>query len=269
MLRRCLESPSHRFGMMLPPRTGQAGPSEFGTMLEIRSVQVLPDGRSMVETWGTQRFRVVERGTLDGYMVARVELFDDFADELPDAPAPPEPASALAPPPVPSNNELMAVCRAFLEQLRAGTAPWVVQRLSHTYGPMPRDAARFSFWMALVRSHVRGGGRVLTDGIAHRCCRSTRAKRRSCCRSSRRASGSGSSCTGSSSSTRTGGSRPAARSARAPPALSSASHCMAFASISTLAVPSFPSCPPTFHPCNTRVHLPSLLLCRRTAAFWM
>ena len=46
---------------------------EYGTMLEIRSVQMLSDGRSMVETWGTWRFRVLERGLLDGYMVGRVE----------------------------------------------------------------------------------------------------------------------------------------------------------------------------------------------------
>lgn len=47
--------------------------SEYGTMLEVRSVQMLPDGRSMVETWGASRFRVVEKGTRDGYMVGRVE----------------------------------------------------------------------------------------------------------------------------------------------------------------------------------------------------
>lgn len=57
----------------MPPRSmGQSG-SEYGTMLEIRSVQMLPDGRSMVETWGAYRFRVVESGTLDGYMVGRIE----------------------------------------------------------------------------------------------------------------------------------------------------------------------------------------------------
>lgn len=44
----------------------------------------------------------------------------------------------------------MSVCRAFLEQLRHGTAPWVVQRLNNTYGPMPSDPSSFSFWVALV-----------------------------------------------------------------------------------------------------------------------
>jgi Lon protease-like protein len=52
-----------------------AGGNDYGTMLEIRSVQMLGDGRSMVETWGAYRFRILERATLDGYMVGRIERF--------------------------------------------------------------------------------------------------------------------------------------------------------------------------------------------------
>lgn len=44
----------------------------------------------------------------------------------------------------------MAICRSFLEHLQEGTAPWVVQRLNNTYGPMPTDASSFGFWVALV-----------------------------------------------------------------------------------------------------------------------
>ncbi len=72
MLRRCLESPTPRFGMIMSPKPGSPQ-TDYGTILEIRSVQMLPDGRSMVETWGTSRFRILERGTLDGYMVGRIE----------------------------------------------------------------------------------------------------------------------------------------------------------------------------------------------------
>lgn len=67
----------------MPPRSaptasphngiGNGGQAEYGTMLEIRSVQMLPDGRSMVETFGTFRFRILERGGLDGYLVGRIE----------------------------------------------------------------------------------------------------------------------------------------------------------------------------------------------------
>ena len=72
MLRRCLESSEQCFGMIMPPKPGGAQ-TEYGTMLEIRSVQMQPDGRSLVETWGSYRFRILERGTLDGYMVGRIE----------------------------------------------------------------------------------------------------------------------------------------------------------------------------------------------------
>ena len=52
---------------------GRSAGNDFGTMLEIKGVTMLPDGRSMVETWGAYRFRIMERGTMDGYMVARIE----------------------------------------------------------------------------------------------------------------------------------------------------------------------------------------------------
>jgi Lon protease-like protein len=66
------------FGMIMPPRPSStpSGPIthvDYGTMLEIRSVQILDDGRSLLETWGVWRFRLVEKDTRDGYMVGRVE----------------------------------------------------------------------------------------------------------------------------------------------------------------------------------------------------
>ncbi|KAG1754059.1 PUA-like domain-containing protein [Suillus paluster] len=195
MLRRCLEAPTPTFGMIMPPRAapvaglGIDAGAEFGTMLEIRSVQMLPDGRSMVETWGTHRFRILERGSLDGYMIGRVERIDDYED-LPDdweseieehvpsssSSAPSSSSSSstsshaapsqhlfsrimsnLSQPPSPtdpplSTAALLQTCHTFLEQLRAGTAPWVVQRLNHTYGPQPpdEDLDAFSFWMGMV-----------------------------------------------------------------------------------------------------------------------
>jgi len=44
----------------------------------------------------------------------------------------------------------MARCREFLDQLELGTAPWIVQRLSNTYGRIPTDVSSFSFWVASV-----------------------------------------------------------------------------------------------------------------------
>ncbi|KAL9940872.1 hypothetical protein V8E36_000360 [Tilletia maclaganii] len=84
MVRRCLESGSSRSGMVMPARTSSPnapGMYEYGTMLEIRSVQMLPDGRSMIETVGSYRFRVHETDTLDGYSVGRVERREDAGPE--------------------------------------------------------------------------------------------------------------------------------------------------------------------------------------------
>jgi Lon protease-like protein len=87
MIRRCLESGFARFGMVLHS-TDTTGPvpgmSRYGTMLEIKTVQMLPDGRSMIETVGSHRFRVLERGSLDGYTVGQIERIDDVLPEQED-----------------------------------------------------------------------------------------------------------------------------------------------------------------------------------------
>lgn len=81
MVRRCLQSngPS-RFGMVLPsPQVNSRTPglAEYGTMLDIKSCQMLLDGRSMLETVGWRRFRLLETSSLDGYMTGRIEYIDD------------------------------------------------------------------------------------------------------------------------------------------------------------------------------------------------
>ena len=45
--------------------------------MEIRDVQYFPDGRSLVDTIGGQRIRVVSRGMRDGYHTAVVEPIHD------------------------------------------------------------------------------------------------------------------------------------------------------------------------------------------------
>lgn len=151
MLRRCLQTSDPAFGMLLPPRTNALpGAEEYGTMLEIKSVQMLPDGRSMVETKGTYRFRIAEKGTLDGYMVARTVRIDDLPDDADDLleRTLTVPQQGLAP--EPTVEQLMETCREFYDQLKDGTAPWVVQQLNSTYGPMPEDPSTFGFWMAVL-----------------------------------------------------------------------------------------------------------------------
>ena len=51
--------------------------SDFGCMLEIRDVQYFPDGRSVVDCIGGRRFKVISRGTRDGYQTAKVEFIHD------------------------------------------------------------------------------------------------------------------------------------------------------------------------------------------------
>ncbi|TFK75887.1 hypothetical protein BDN72DRAFT_756486 [Pluteus cervinus] len=195
MLRRCLEMPNPSFGMIMNPKPGAGhAQAEYGTMLEIRRVELTRDGRSYVEAFGTYRFRILERGTLDGYMVGRIERVDDFPEDLSETvyhplprdldapeseqspeeitPSDPEPLTQSSPatsfgertspsisaptprssPPIPpvTNEDLMVNCRAFLDRLQQGAAPWVVQRLNNWYGPMPTDPTTFSFWVALV-----------------------------------------------------------------------------------------------------------------------
>ena len=70
-------------------------------------------------------------------------------EEQADAPIPPTPFLPT-PSHQPTNDQLMDTCKAFLDRLQRGAAPWVVQRLNSTYGAMPTDPALFSFWVALV-----------------------------------------------------------------------------------------------------------------------
>lgn len=119
-------------------------------MLEIRRVQMLADGRAVVETWGAWRFRIVERGTLDGYVVARVERVDDWEEEgQVDVEGSREDTGSSKPSNERTIPQLMEICHDFLNQMRQGT-PWVVQRLDQNFVPMPTDPSDFSFWMGAV-----------------------------------------------------------------------------------------------------------------------
>jgi Lon protease-like protein len=48
-------------------------------MLEIKNHTMLLDGRSMLETVGWRRFRLLEKNSVDGYTTGRVEYFDDIS----------------------------------------------------------------------------------------------------------------------------------------------------------------------------------------------
>ncbi|XP_071086910.1 LON peptidase N-terminal domain and RING finger protein 1-like [Haliotis cracherodii] len=77
MIRQCMESGTRQFGMCVALGDDENNFSDVGTMLEIRDVQFFPDGRSLLDTIGGRRFKVLERGHRDGYNTAKVEYLSD------------------------------------------------------------------------------------------------------------------------------------------------------------------------------------------------
>lgn len=170
MMRRVLES-DRRFGMLLHnpegiPQPGLGGTPpflEYGTLLHIVSAQLLPDGRSLIETVGISLFRVLRHGVRDGYLVGSVERVEDLplADEealeiadtavtaeadvnVDDDAADTNPFAAL------STQDLMALCTAFVRRMRAASAPWMHARTLRVYGECPTSPAQFPWWFASV-----------------------------------------------------------------------------------------------------------------------
>ena len=86
MVRRAVEDGSREFGMCAPvrQRSGAIGYTDYGTTAFIKDVQMLPDGRSVLDTVGARRFKVLEKSVKDGYNVAKVEWIEDTEadDEL-------------------------------------------------------------------------------------------------------------------------------------------------------------------------------------------
>ncbi|XP_061743785.1 LON peptidase N-terminal domain and ring finger 1, like [Nerophis ophidion] len=75
MIRRCMDTGTRQFGMCISDP--QRGFADYGCMLIIRSVHFLPDGRSVVDTVGGKRFRVLSRGMKDGYSIADIQHLED------------------------------------------------------------------------------------------------------------------------------------------------------------------------------------------------
>ncbi|XP_064181343.1 LON peptidase N-terminal domain and RING finger protein 1 [Anguilla rostrata] len=75
MMRRCVETGTRKFGMCTyEPGKGFA---DYGCMLDILRLDLLPDGRSFVDTVGGSRFRVLRRSQRDGYHTADIEYLED------------------------------------------------------------------------------------------------------------------------------------------------------------------------------------------------
>ncbi|KAG9272785.1 LON peptidase N-terminal domain and RING finger protein 3 [Astyanax mexicanus] len=76
MVRRCMETGTKQFGMCISDSS--KGFADYGCMLEIRNVEIFADGRSVVDTIGKRRFKVIQHSQRDGYNTADIEYLEDF-----------------------------------------------------------------------------------------------------------------------------------------------------------------------------------------------
>ena len=164
MIRRAIESGERKFGMIMYNQKnepqGELGNVHFvqyGTLLYINNLEMIPDGRSLLETRGLSRFRVKNHHQVDGYMVGDIERLDDVSVEQEEEY---EILETGGPPPAPSNlrvsidhmstSDLLNVGRDFIARMQAASAPWLHDRVLHSYGPPPTDAALFPYWFASI-----------------------------------------------------------------------------------------------------------------------
>ncbi|KAL2087813.1 hypothetical protein ACEWY4_016641 [Coilia grayii] len=75
MIRRSMETGTKQFGMCIADDV--KGFADYGCMLEVKDVKFFPDGRSVVDTVGVARFKVLSHGQRDGYHTAKIEYLQD------------------------------------------------------------------------------------------------------------------------------------------------------------------------------------------------
>ncbi|CAH2315031.1 LON peptidase N-terminal domain and RING finger 3 isoform X1 [Pelobates cultripes] len=75
MIRRCMETGTKQFGMCIGDTV--KGFADYGCMLEIRNVEFFADGRSVVDSIGRRRFKVIQHSQRDGYNTADIEYIED------------------------------------------------------------------------------------------------------------------------------------------------------------------------------------------------
>ena len=163
MMRRAIESGDRKFGMMQYNRRGEPqgnlGPTQFleyGTLLYILNIQLLPDGRSLVESVGVSRFRVKSWAMLDGYVTGNIDRIDDIplaeeehieATEVRSHTPSDDPLAQLN---SMSTRDLLQIGLDFVARMRAASAPWLRDNVIASYGSPPDDPALFPYWFASI-----------------------------------------------------------------------------------------------------------------------
>ncbi|KAI9763467.1 MAG: hypothetical protein M1840_000481 [Geoglossum simile] len=165
MIRRAVESGSMKFGMLMYNRRrepqgdlGQVQFMQYGTLLRIRSVQTLSDGRSLVETTGVSRFKVTAWDMLDGYAIGSISRVEDISlaeEERLEALETTAPASPTSSDPIGqldrlSTHVLLQICIGYVNRMRVNSASWLHERILTAYGAPPEDPALFPYWLASV-----------------------------------------------------------------------------------------------------------------------
>uniref|UniRef100_A0A7S2H9J6 Lon N-terminal domain-containing protein n=1 Tax=Octactis speculum TaxID=3111310 RepID=A0A7S2H9J6_9STRA len=138
MMRRCMESGQHQFGMCMSTS------HEYGTMLRILHFEQLEDGSSHLDTVGERRYRVLQWGSKDGYATAEVEW---VLDDLGDLPCPPGAVATLRE----KASDLFETCPGFGNALTA------------QLGTVPLDDKDFVFWMLAMVANGTVGSQGVYD----------------------------------------------------------------------------------------------------------
>lgn len=164
MMRRAVESAERRFGMLMyngrMQDQGDLGATQFmlyGTMLQINSVQMTMDGRSMLDTRGTFRFRVKSWKMVDGYIVGDIERLNDIPLEEEEALEARETTQPVSTPDdlVGQINstptlDLLQIGTDFVRRMSAVSAPWLRGAHFESHGEMPEDPTLFPYWFASI-----------------------------------------------------------------------------------------------------------------------
>ncbi|KAI4162820.1 MAG: hypothetical protein LQ342_003537 [Letrouitia transgressa] len=164
MTRRVIESGDRKFGMLMYNQSrqpqgdlGETPFMQYGTLLHIRNMELLPDGRSLIDTVGVSRFRVKSWTMLDGYIVGSIERIDDISLAEEEEIEARETGEILTPPndllaqlDRMSTVQLLGIGTDFITRMRAASAPWLHERVFAGHGSPPSDPALFPYWFASI-----------------------------------------------------------------------------------------------------------------------
>jgi len=134
MVRRCMESGRRMFGMVAHTPNG---PAQHGVILDVSRCQPVPDGRLLVDSVATRRFRIIDSHVKDDYLVAKVEYIED-------EPQDPDERNASGTPYRDLVRQARALATFFTERLPRPA----LTALHHHFGELPQDDDNLAFWLA-------------------------------------------------------------------------------------------------------------------------